>query len=215
VACAQAVDNDVLLKAVSYGIEASVWPESDDPPDLAVLGAARYVVGGYLARVDLIREDPDRALGELLGRAEELEPTDPELAFAAEIERAAQDRGLELDGGESQLAAIILERGLRTLETGDKRAIAAFEQLTTNVGALADLAGRLRCLEQIIHRLASQEEFDGRATAICGAPAVDKSLTICFSCHSGGAGRDSALEALLQYIEEIRGQAPSLLEAGP
>jgi predicted nucleic acid-binding protein len=210
----QAVDNDVLLKALSYGIEARVWPESDDPPDIAVLGAARFVVGGYLAGANLGR-DPDQALGELLARAEELEPTEPELECAAEIERAAQDRGLELDGGESQLAAMALERGFQTLETGDKRAIAAFEQLMTEVGALADLAGRLRCLEQIVHRLASQEEFDFLASAICGAPAVDKSLTICFSCHSGGAGQDSALEALLQYIEDVRGQAPKLLEAGP
>jgi hypothetical protein len=215
VACEQAVDNDVLLKALSYGIEESVWPESGDPPDIAVLGAARFVVGGYLAKADLDRDDPSQALAELLGRAKELEPTEPELECAAEIERSAQDQGLELDGGESQLAAIVLERGFRILETGDKRAIAALEQLTTEVASLGGLAGRVRCLEQIVHRLASQEDFDFLSTAICSAPAVDRSLTICFSCHSGGAGQESALEAMLQYIEEVRGQAPSLLEAGP
>ncbi|HEU4462835.1 MAG TPA: hypothetical protein VFR75_09610 [Solirubrobacterales bacterium] len=205
----------MLLKALSYGIEAACWPMSGDPPDIAVLGAARFVVGGYLAKADLKRKDSIQALSELLSRAEELEPTDLELGYAAEIERAAQDRGLELDGGESQLAAIVLQRGFQTFETGDKRAITAFEQLTTKVDVLADLAGRVRCLEQIIHRLAGQSDFEAVAEAICGAPAVDKSLTICFSCHSGGAGRDSALEALMQYIEEVRHQAPILLEAGP
>jgi predicted nucleic acid-binding protein len=205
----------VLIKAISYGIETLVWPASGDPPDIAVLGAARFVLGGYLAKTSLKRDDSVQALAELLSRAEELEPTESELKRAAEIERAAQDRGLELDGGESQLAAIVLERGLQTLETGDKRAIEAFERLTSEVRALADLAGRLRCLEQIVHRLASQENFDALAAAICESPAVDKSLTICFSCHSGGAGRDTALEALVQYIEAMRQQAPNLLEAGP
>jgi len=215
VACKQAVDNDVLLKAFSYGIETAFWPASAGPPDIAVLGAARFVVGGYLAKADLKPEDSIQALIELLGRAEELEPTDPELVYAAEIERAAQDRGIELDGGESQLAAIVLKRGIQIFETGDKRAITAFEQLVTEVDGLADLAGRVRCLEQIIHRLASQSDFEALEEAICSAPAVDKSLTICFSCHSGGAGRDSALEALMQYIEAIRHHAPTLLEAGP
>lgn len=214
-ACQQAVDNDVLLKTISYGIETVAWPVSGDSPDIAVLGAARFVVGGYLAKAELNRDDPTRALNELLSRAEELEPTHSELECAAEIERAAQGRGLELDGGESQLAAIVLQRGFQSFETGDKRAIAAFEQLTEEVGVLADLAGRLRCLEQILYRLANQSDFEGLAEAICSAPAVDKSLTICFSCHSGGLGRDSALEALVQYIEEIRRQAPRLLEAGP
>jgi hypothetical protein len=213
--CELAADNDVLLKSLSYGIESLVWPDSGDPPDIGVLGAARYVVAGYLAEAGLDRDDPAVALADLLARAEELEPSDAELALAAEIERAAQSRGLELDGGESQLAAITIERGIAMLETGDKRAITALEKLLPEISALVALVGRLRCLEQIVHRLAGQEEFESLATAICGVPSVDKSLTICFSCYSGGAGQASVLEALRQYIDELRGQAPRLLEPGP
>lgn len=213
--CELAVDNDVLLKALSYGIESSVWPNSGDPPDIGVLGAARYVVGGYLADADLARQAPTVALADLLARAEELEPSEAELMLAAEIERAAQDRGLELDGGESQLAAIVLERDIALLETGDKRAIAALEKLLAEVAVLGALAGRLRCLEQIVHRLVGQEEFELLAAAICAAPGVDKSLTICFSCYSGGAEKASALEALRQYIDDLRGRASTLLESSP
>lgn len=46
---AVAVDNDVLIKAAAYALIEQFWPAKS----IGVLGAARYVVTGRIARMDL------------------------------------------------------------------------------------------------------------------------------------------------------------------
>lgn len=212
-----AVDNDVLLKAISYGLESHFWPKAGNGYKVGVLGAARYVVGDRIAKAKLGRQEASQALADFLGRAEILEPTEGELKLASEIELAAQQNGLPLDAGESQLGAMVIKRNLPLLETGDKRAITSLEQLLAIVAQLESLAGRVRCLEQIVYRIAEDSGlFMSLATAICAEADVDKSLAICFSCFSGATPRQrGALEALLLYIEDLRHGASTVLEAGP
>lgn len=213
-AAALAVDNDVLLKALSYGLEESFWP-SGRPEEIGVLGAARYVLGDRLARVTLRRDERREALCALLDRTEALEPDKGEIDLAAQIEKRAAELGLELDGGESQLAAMVSRRGMELLETGDKRAIAGLESLVAEIGDLKALCGRVRCLEQIAHRVAS-DDFAAVSSAICAEAEVDKSLSVCFNCHSDSMpGKAAVLEVLCQYIEDVRQRAPSVLEPGP
>ncbi len=57
-----------------------------------------------------------------------MEPTDREVAFATNLELTAQRAGLQLDVGESQLVAIVIERAIATFDTGDKRAIVSLEK---------------------------------------------------------------------------------------
>ena len=205
-----AVDNDVLLKAISYGLERSFWPDTGDS-EIGVLGAARYVIGNRLEKTKPGRADAKEALEELLGETEELEPDEAELDLAAEVERRAQELGLELDPGESQLTAMVVRREIAVLETGDKRAIAGLEPLVAEITELGALCGKVRCLEQIAHRLVGeQENFPRVASAICAETDVDKSLSVCFSCYSGmTAKQEAVLEALLEYIEDVRAMAPS------
>jgi hypothetical protein len=207
----RAVDNDVLLKALRYGLQRSFWPEGE----IGVLGAARYVVGKRLERAE--GASSREALGRLLGEAEELEPEPGELELAAEIERRAADLGLELDGGESQLVAMVVRREMTLLETGDKRAIASLEPMVAEIAELATLCGRVRCLEQVAHRVSSENgRFPGFAAAICAKAEVDRSLSTCFSCYSNAAAEQPAvLAALRSYIEDLRSRAPSVLEPGP
>jgi hypothetical protein len=124
---------------------------------------------------------------------------------------------LELDGGESQLAAMVARRGIESFETGDKRAIAGLEPMVGEIAELASLCGLVRCLEQIAHRLAAvEDDFPSVADAICGEVDVDRSLSTCFSCYSGvRAEQTSVLEALRSYIEAVRQIAPNMLETGP
>lgn len=215
-AAAVAVDNDVLLKALSYGLEESFWP-GEAMQAIGVLGAARFVLTDRLARAKLKRGDCQAELGVLLERAEILEPDEIEVSLAAVIEKRAAELGLELDGGESQLAAMVAVRGVRTFETGDKRAIAGLEPLTAEFNDLAPLRGRIRCLEQIAHRLAvDEQDFPDIAEAICAEAHVDRSLSTCFSCYShASVEQKSALEGLRSYIEAVRKHAPNVLEAGP
>lgn len=208
------VDNDLILKSVSYGLAKLFWP-ADDPGSLGVLGAARYVVGHEIDRGSLNRgaEAARSDLSELLARCEELEPTEDEVALAAEIELCGQRQGLALDNGESQLAAIVVTRNLPLLETGDKRAIAGFEEARRHLATLEDLRGRIRCLEQIARRAVEAEDgFSGLSAAVCAERDVDKSLSICLGCLGDTpADRETALEALGQYIREIRRSAPEML----
>jgi hypothetical protein len=211
-AAARAVDNDVLLKAIQYGLEDYFWLEKD----FGILGAAPYVVGGRLKK----EHDPEsklEKLDELIAEVEDLEPDAGELELAAEIERRAGDLNLELDGGESQLAAIAIRRGIAVFETGDKRAIAGLERMADEIDELVALGGRVRCLEQIAHRISSDEAaFPVIAAAICARPATDRSLSTCFSCYSGGgASQKQVLEALESYIGSLRQAAQRMLEAGP
>ena len=63
------VDNDLILKSVSYGLASVFWPD-DGQGLLGILGAARYVVAHELHRASLNRgaEDANSDLSELLAR---------------------------------------------------------------------------------------------------------------------------------------------------
>jgi hypothetical protein len=208
------VDNDLILKSVCYGLAGAFWPEGD-PKSIGVLGAARYVIRHEIDRASLNRS-ADAAhsdLSGLLARWEELEPTEGEIALAAEIELCGQEHGLALDNGESQLAAIVVARDLPLLETGDKRAIAGLEEARRHLKALNALRGRVRCLEQIARRAINVEEgFDRFSEGVCAESGVDKSLSICFGCFGDSpADRTTAHEALTQYVLEVRRSASDLL----
>lgn len=206
-----AVDNDILIKAACYRLHDALLGAS-----FGVLGAARFVVAGRLARMPLTgeRQGAQDAAADLITRSVVLEPSDAELILAAELETLAQRKGLELDAGESQLAAIIAKRDIRQLCTGDKRAIRALEQLLDPLPALAALAGRIRALEQLVDDLVCRVQSpDDIAKAICAEPTVDKALTICARCHTpppDGPAIDR--DGLASYIGQLRTEAPRMLQ---
>jgi hypothetical protein len=206
-----AVDNDVLIKGACYGLTTQLWATRLP----GVLGAARFVVPGRIARMKLAG-DPAIAQAtalELIERSRLLEPTADELHLAAALETAAQRRGLALDAGESQLAAMVAKREIPLLETGDKRAIRGFEALFDELEALTVLHGRLRCLEQVVLRYADAGDQDAMARAICAEPEVDKTLTICFRCLSPPPhGTELDRQCLDSYIGALRADAPRALE---
>jgi hypothetical protein len=208
------VDNDLILKSVSYGFADVFWPDGE-PGSIGILGAARYVVRHEIDRGSLNRGAcaAQADLSVLLARCEELEPTDEEIDLAAQIELCGQEHGLALDNGESQLAALVVTRDLPLLETGDKRAIAGLEEARCHLQVLDALRGRVRCLEQIARRLIGAEEaFEDLSAGICGEAGVDKSLSVCFGCFGDSpADRATALEALEQYVREVRDSAPAML----
>ena len=149
---AVAVDNDVLLKAACYGFTLRFWALPGDFPGVGVLGAARFVLATAVARGSRVRDKAAAtfALAEFFALAEVLEPTDSELGVAADLEQLAQRAGLELDVGESQLAAMVTGRGIPLLDTGDKRAVRGLEALIERSRTCAQLCARVRCLEQLL-----------------------------------------------------------------
>lgn len=209
-----AVDNDVILKAATYGTADLFWRDAG-LESLRVLGAARYVLFDVVAkRPPRKGEEPVRAeLDRIFAAGTVLEPTNDELSLAAAIESAAQASALPLDAGESQLCAIVIRRGFDMLETGDKRAIRGFERLVSVLDGLTPITGRLRCLEQIVlHAVAKDEPLTAIAKAVCAEPEADKAFSICFECASGGgADRGSIEHGLRSYIAVLRDAAPRML----
>jgi hypothetical protein len=209
-----AVDNDVVLKAVCYGLAQEFWPQAT-PGRLGVLGSARYVVSSCIERASLNKEKATVVvdMAEFLASSQVLEPSAEELALAVELELAAQLAALPLDGGESQLCAIVIVRELSALHSGDKRAIASLDALLATVAALGALEDKVICLEQIVlWAISERERFGQIAPAICAEPSVDKTLSICFSCFSEATAEHQAVqEALESYIAALRAKAPAVL----
>jgi hypothetical protein len=158
----------------------------------------------------------DDALAELalvLERAELLEPTETEIVLAANIEARAAEGSHELDSGESQLAAMVVSRGLPLLQTGDKRAIRGLEAMLDVVSELVRITGRVMCLEQLVHAAVSRGSLDDLRGPICRERAVDTALAMCFACHSPDPSADDVLDGLASYIGNLRDDAPRVLVA--
>jgi hypothetical protein len=212
---AAAIDNDVLLKATSYGL---LRPLIDAIPaslnTIAVLAVAKFVVRSGLRKANTSTAF-HAVFEDAISKAESLEPTEAERGFAAQLEYRAMRANVALDAGESQLCSIVVTRGIPRLVTGDKRAIEAIGILLDMEPALAEIAGRVICLEQLVRTLLKTSDARVVANAICSRPGVDKALALCFSCTSPELGPESWAEGLESYIGAIRQSAPSVLVESP
>jgi hypothetical protein len=204
------VDNDVLFKGSCYGLlddlVSAVCPEDGF---VGVLGAARFVLPKKI-RQSKLKKDPEVALAALLGflaRSAEVEPIEEEQMLAADLELAAQQIGISLDVGESQLCAILVQRLVPLLFTGDKRAIASIEQLLDSNPRLVPVCGKVLCLEQAFAAAYARIGGDRLRSAVCAEPEIDKALTICFSCSSESVPNESHMQGLISYIADLRKSA--------
>jgi len=207
------IDNDVIFKGACYRLLADLVPERVYGERL-VLGAARFVVRSRIARARLDAADQAQEDAVLFfANATTVEPTESELALAASLEYIAQDRGLALDGGESQLLAVAVRRRVDWFLTGDKRAIRAMEVLLDVEAVLVDICGRVVCLEQLVRRLLTDKDFATVRTAICSAARADRALSFCFGCSNDRTTEDSANEGLNSHINDLRAGAGRMLSS--
>lgn len=208
----EAVDNDILLKAVRLDCVSVFWPS---PQLIGVLGAARFVLRSRVGREKLADADAsvDARMVSLFESVSVLEPTSDELDLAADLEREAQRRALPLDSGETQLAAMAATRQLALFTTGDKRAVARFETMRQVAHWLDALTGRVRCLEQLVAAVvADHAVFPEFALRVCADPHADTTLSICFGCLGGSSpAATDVTDCLDSYISDVRQTAPTLL----
>jgi hypothetical protein len=208
------VDNDIVFKGACYALLPDVLATVCDQEDpIGVLGAARFVVSKKIQRTP-VNKGRDAALAnleEFLRRSLAIEPTEAEQTMAAELELAALNSGVSLDSGESQLCAVLIERVVPWLLTGDKRAICAIERLLNSDGRLAAITGKVKCLEQLVLAgLVDVARANSFREKICAEAHIDKTLSICFSCISAAATSD-CIEGLKSYIGDLRKQAERVL----
>ena len=209
-------DNDILYKGAWYGLLPELLSAIPCVVEQTmVLGQARFVVGKRIERQERkgvagAAEALQRFLN-LVDALSVVEPTRDEQLLAADIENAAQLQGLPVDAGESLLSAVVLRRGLEKFATGDKRAVAALEQLILAQADVEGLAGRLVCLEQLFLRLLSGIDPGAVRRAVCQCRDVDRALSICFGCASPELAPEKSAEGLSSYIGALRAEAPRLL----
>jgi hypothetical protein len=207
------IDNDILVKGACYRLLEEIVNSIPGDGHCGVLGAAKFVVPHYIKRQKLAG-DVDAAemcFSLFLASNEALEPSSDERELAATLEANAQQLALSLDPGESQLISILVSRVLPWLATGDKRAIAALEKLLDTDARLANLAGKIRCLEQLVKQILANGDYAVVRNAICSEAAVDKALTICFGCNSQDPTSTNIHQGLDSYIGAIRASAARVL----
>lgn len=207
------VDNDILLKGACYRLLNHHLTTDCGAKRIGYLAAARFVLSKRILRARL-RGNAAEAVAELvsfLAKHEAIETTAEEQTLAASLEAMAQEIPVNLDAGESQLLAVLVLRAHPALITGDKRAIIAIDRLLDATTALAQVIGRVTCLEQLVRRAAMKSDASAIQEAICKEPEVDRALSICFSCFSSERTVEAVVQALDSYISDLRQKAPRAL----
>jgi hypothetical protein len=204
------LDNDVVLKMACYTLaDEALAATSQGGAPAGMLGVGRFVVRGRIERDGRIADRP-RARATFEKMLETLflfEPDEEELAMAADMEAEAQRLDLELDGGESQLLAMLVKRELSALITGDKRAIAAMAVMATVIAAQ-----RIVCLEQLLAAILATAGLGTIRPRICAEPQVDRAVTACFSCFRQAVDEQDVSEGLFSYIGHLDRSAPGVLK---
>lgn len=206
------------MKLAAYGLyEVALHPNCMPGCNgcTGLIDAAQYVAR---KRLPTKASDATRALSYLesfIAAMVMLQPTDAELALAADFEAAAATLGVDLDTGESQLCAMAAYRGAPVILTGDKRAITAAEALLDKVDSISGLTGHLACLEQAMNLALDRYGAAVVRDRIVAEPRIDRALNICFSVSAAEAP-DAALvsEGLRSYLNDLRSRAPRLLLSG-
>lgn len=203
------LDNDVVLKACTYKCQHEVTSLAtlDGNPPL-LLTVASYAIRSRLQRSKSINDKSGAlaAFEEMQVHLTQVDPTDAELMIAAELEEIASSQGLELDVGESQLVAILLERQLSLILTGDKRAIAAIAKLKAG-----EVGQRVVCLEQLVISLLAVIPHDELRKRICAEPTADKAITNCFGCGVPHLTHHDIVAGLSSYHSHLTKLAGAVL----
>lgn len=207
------VDNDVLLKGACYRLLNHPITAYCGANGIGYLAAARFVLNKRIRRARLRGNaaEVEAELVSFLAKHQAIEPTAEEQTLAAALEAMAQEIPVNLDAGESQLLAVLAMRTLPVLITGDKRAIIAIERLLDATTALAQVTGKVTCLEQLVRHAAMKSDMSAIQEAICREPEVDRALSICFSCFSSERTVETVVQALDSYISDLRQKAPRTL----
>ena len=212
-----AVDTDVLLKVSGYRMANEFVGAIAEKGPPAVLGLTHLIAGKQLQRRRKRLRDSGgatRELETLLGLCGQLEPDDEEIRMAAEFAGMAQGRGLPLDPGEAQLAAIVANRALPLMITGDKRAISALSQLLEEPERREAFVGKLACFEQIVSAIADLIGEVAVRQRICAEPEMDGAMRLACSCDRAVWDPAQLREACSSFVGAVRGEVGDLLVAG-
>lgn len=195
------VDNDIVFKLcqINYLHDLAGCLGSADTP-LWILGSLRFVLGPLI--VQHADEHMQALFQTFLTSAESLEPSDAEIALAAQLAEAAMRTGHAVDGGESLLFAVALTRSAR-IATGDKRAVRGFAAIAGDEPGYDALKGSIVTLEWIVSALVARHGHEGVRAAVCAVPGADCTLSICFRCQGDVCNQADVTDALGSYQRSL------------
>ncbi len=204
------VDNDIVLKLCRFGCHAQLSAALGDTPP-AILSVARYSLRDRVLRSKGIvnRDLVAVAVEQMIASLTLVQPVEAEIALAAELEEQAARRAMDLDTGESQLLAILLNRAAPLLLTGDKRAVVSIHGL-----GITGADGRIACLEQLLATLLNLASVDALRAGVCSDQAADQATTACFACWSPSVTDAEVRAGLHSYVAHLRLASGALLFVG-
>ena len=205
------LDNDVVLKICAYGAAArliELCTCATLPP--AILGLARFTLRSRIERSKLLVDvaNAKSNLDIALAGVRLLEPMPEEVETAADFEAAASAANLSLDAGESQLIAMLLNRGGLAFVTGDKRAAKAV------CAVLPKIEQKLVCLEQVLQTMIEDDGLYPIREAVCRERASDRAVTNCFQCSSNAVHVSSVVAGLESNTRALRSDTGDVLVGG-
>ncbi len=208
------IDNDIILKGVCYGfLDDLLEALPGGPFSHGALGTARFVLPKALMKRPPLRAAA--AMDELtaaLATLETLEPSEEEMALAADLEYEAQRQTKPMHPGECQLVAILTVRALHHVLTGDRNAIAALGTMELPSSLTpATLEGKFICFEQAIRHLMHAQGSAAVRASVCAERDVDTAMRVCFSCASPGVEETSWFAGLESHVADLRATSGNLL----
>lgn len=207
------LDNDVIYKCACFDCVDELTEVLGDGVLPHRLSLAEFVLRRKISKSSRIgdKAGAQSRLATCLERATALEPTDEELALAADIEAAAQQLNVSFDSGESQLLAVLVERQARGLYTGDKRAVEGLGPLAMHMEMSESIVNKIICFEQVMLILLRVLGAKELASRVCREAEVDKAASICCGCASGGSDEAGITEGLTSYINHLRDRCGAAL----
>jgi hypothetical protein len=117
----------------------------------------------------------------------------------------------DIDPGEADLFALLVERPAHLLMTGDKRAILALASVDTLGPLCKSICGRVICLEVAIQHLIREKGMDSIAHAIAPLRKYNRMIGAVFSSGENTSEQD-CLAGLSSYVKDlVRKTGPSFL----
>jgi hypothetical protein len=208
------VDNDIVIKLAQFdAFEEALALLGHAIGEAGTTKAARFQMGlrNPARRLRLTNGSQPAAdrLGAIVGRLAGVETDPAEAALSAQIVKIALEASLDIDAGEAMLLSMLICRGARWFQTGDKRAIRSLPAAEARVPAIVPAKQRIVCLEQIIKGLLAAHGFPWVAARINAAPAADTGITLKLGRAQNDAGRFTTF--VNGAIRNLSQQAPGWL----
>lgn len=121
----------------------------------------------------------------------------------------------EIDVGEVLIFAVGLEEDVSITYLGDKRSLVALGNTVTLANAVKILAGRTKCLEQVIAEIVASYGFEHVLLKIRSRPDADKAMNYIFGTRPHCRQPMEIWDGLLSYYNDLKEKTNGLLAPYP